>query len=113
PDLSVSGNSSPELNNYYEFDLGITSSEPMFTDFLDTQVQIEQPQMVCPLVNNMPLLSDTHDFESSDDISLNNSLIGGLDFHNNFTNTTIDNFTFPVIYQNTSYEMGFDYSFIL
>ncbi|CAG8481713.1 16027_t:CDS:1 [Dentiscutata erythropus] len=113
PDLSVSGNSSPELNNYYEFDLGITSSEPMFADFLNTQVQIEQPQMICPLVNNMPLLGDTHDLESTDDISLNNSLIGGLDFHSNFTDTTIDNFTFPVIYQNISYEMGFDYSFIL
>ncbi|CAG8631593.1 25968_t:CDS:1 [Gigaspora rosea] len=56
PDLS--GNSSPELNNDYEFDFGITSSEPMFTDFLDTQIQIEQPQMIYSLVNNNMPLSD-------------------------------------------------------
>ncbi|KAF0420406.1 MATA-HMG [Gigaspora margarita] len=117
PDLTISGNSSPELNNEYEFDFGITSSEPMFADFLDTQVQIEQPQMIYSLVNNMPLHSITHDFETSDDISLNNSLIGGLDFQNNSADTAIDNFNFSIIYQNNlnsiaSYEMGFDYSFL-
>ncbi|CAG8580046.1 25032_t:CDS:1 [Cetraspora pellucida] len=114
PELSVSGNSSPELNNDYEFDLGITSPESMFVNFLDTQ--IIEPQTICPLVNNMPLFSGTHNLESSSDIVLNNSFIGGLDFQNDLTNPAIEKFNFSVIYQNNlnsvaSREMGFDYSF--
>ncbi|CAG8555622.1 17144_t:CDS:1, partial [Racocetra fulgida] len=108
-DLSVSGNSSPELNNDYEVDLGIASPESMFVNFLDTQIQIEQPQTICPMVNYMPSFS-AHGLESSNDIVLNNSFIGGLDFQNDLANTAIENFNFSVIYQNNlnsvaSYEM--------
>ncbi|CAG8658380.1 34631_t:CDS:2 [Gigaspora margarita] len=115
PELSSNLDVFTEWMNFY--DTQNFFSKPMFADFLDTQVQIEQPQMIYSLVNNMPLHSITHDFETSDDISLNNSLIGGLDFQNNAADTAIDNFNFSIIYQNNlnsiaSYEMGFDYSFL-